>query len=302
MSRKTKPEYSFPYVWRQVKVFRDLDGIQYAIIDTHTHSFNEQIKGSKMWAWSIPWEGTSDELIAHMDMAGVEKAVVLAYNQVEELEKISQYFGTIEDARRMNNQIAKAVGKHPERLIGFAKIPPTNNEEALIELERAVKTLGLKGLGHFQLQDYVTRYHEYPILEKAKSLKIPIEAGSDALYGVLGDIAPSFPEVIFKVSNFCFHRLHIDEVVKKCAKVLDNPNVYADVAVTLTFQPERCIETMKKIGFDKFVYGSDFPTVDYPIEHDINLVETYHRAINKIQEEDLKKFFWDNAAKILGIS
>lgn len=255
-----------------------------------------------MWTWSIPWEGTSDELITHMDMAGVEKAVILAYNQPEQLEKISQYYGTVDDAKRMNNQIAKAVGKHPERLIGFAKIPPTNDEEALVELERAIKILGLKGLGHFQLQDYISNYNSYPILEKAESLKIPIEAGSDALYGVLRDIAPSFPGITFKVSNFCFHRLHMDKVVEESAKVLDNPNVYADIAVTLAYQPERCIKTMEKIGFDKFVYGSDFPTVNYPIEHDINLIEAHHKTIKKIQEEDLKKLFWDNSAKILGIS
>ncbi len=202
----------------------------------------------------------------------------------------------------MNNQIAKAIGKHPERLIGFAKIPPINDEEVLVELERAIKTLGLKGLGHFQLQDYISNYSSYPILEKAESSGIPIEAGSDALYGVLGDIAPSFPGITFKVSNFCFHRLHNDQVVKECAKVLDNPNVYADIAVTLTFQPERCIKTMENVGFGKFVYGSDFPTVNYPIEHDINLIETYHKTIKRIQEEDLKKLFWDNSAKILGIS
>jgi predicted TIM-barrel fold metal-dependent hydrolase len=47
-------------------------------------------------------------------------------------------------ARAANDQLAAAVA-HPDRFAGFATLPMTDPEAAANELERAVRSLGLKG-------------------------------------------------------------------------------------------------------------------------------------------------------------
>jgi predicted TIM-barrel fold metal-dependent hydrolase len=48
-------------------------------------------------------------------------------------------------ARRANDHLAAAVGRHPERLAGFAALPTASPEAAADELERAVGDLGFVG-------------------------------------------------------------------------------------------------------------------------------------------------------------
>jgi predicted TIM-barrel fold metal-dependent hydrolase len=48
-------------------------------------------------------------------------------------------------AKKVNNKLAEAVKTYPERFAGLASIAPQDPGEAVKELERAVKELGLKG-------------------------------------------------------------------------------------------------------------------------------------------------------------
>jgi predicted TIM-barrel fold metal-dependent hydrolase len=79
-------------------------------------------------------------------------------------------------ARESNDQLAAAVSAHPDRFAGFATLPMTKPEAAADELERAVRSLGLKGAmihgttnGRF-LDDPTF----LPVLERAAALKVPI--------------------------------------------------------------------------------------------------------------------------------
>ena len=48
-------------------------------------------------------------------------------------------------AQSTNNALAEIIWKHPERFSCYATIAPKRREQAALELERAVKELGLKG-------------------------------------------------------------------------------------------------------------------------------------------------------------
>src|SRR6266699_4452137 len=79
-------------------------------------------------------------------------------------------------AREANDQLAAAVAAHPARFAGFATLPMTDPEAAADELERAVRSLGLKGAmingttnGRF-LDDPAF----LPVLERATALNVPI--------------------------------------------------------------------------------------------------------------------------------
>ncbi|MGA2237924.1 MAG: amidohydrolase family protein [Candidatus Bathyarchaeia archaeon] len=277
-----------------------LDGTrQYKVIDTHTHSYNEQsIKWTEGWGFCVYFDGTSEELIKSMDVTGIYKSVIVPYGS-DELRALNQDYGSLADARRVNDQIARAVDRRPDRLIGFADIPHLRGHEVLDEIDRAVSVLRLKGIGHFSLEPVDVTAE---IVEKAAELRVPIDVGASSLYTVLGEVAPSYPEVRFKGSNFCHARLHVKSLVDRASKVLtSNANVWADISMALAQQPEKCIAVMKDVGFDKFVYGSDFPVLGYVPEHELNLLFR-HAEIEKVSPEDLDKVLCGNAEKFLGLS
>jgi predicted TIM-barrel fold metal-dependent hydrolase len=79
-------------------------------------------------------------------------------------------------AREANDQLAAAVAAHPDRFAGFATLPMTEPEAAAAELERAVRSLGLKGAMIFGTTN--GRFLDDPaflsILERAAALSVPI--------------------------------------------------------------------------------------------------------------------------------
>jgi 2,3-dihydroxybenzoate decarboxylase len=108
-----------------------------------------------------------------MDEAGIDIQVLSL--SLPGCEQFSQADGTAW-ARKTNDQLAKAVKKHPDRFIGLAALAPQSPQEAVNELERAVKELGLKGIklnshiGNTYLDD--KKY--WIILKKAQELDVPI--------------------------------------------------------------------------------------------------------------------------------
>jgi predicted TIM-barrel fold metal-dependent hydrolase len=81
--------------------------------------------------------------IAAMDEGGVDLQVMslVAFG----LEGLSAADGTVV-AREVNDELAAAVAKHPDRLAGFATLALKDVGEATRELERCVKKLGFCGV------------------------------------------------------------------------------------------------------------------------------------------------------------
>jgi predicted TIM-barrel fold metal-dependent hydrolase len=111
--------------------------------------------------------------IKDMDSAGIDMQILsltspgteqLAGNEAENL------------AHEVNDQLAKAVRRHPQRLAGFATLPTAAPEAAARELERTVKEYGFKGAvinGHIRGR-YLDDPFFWPILERAEALHVPI--------------------------------------------------------------------------------------------------------------------------------
>ena len=79
-------------------------------------------------------------------------------------------------AREANDQLAAAVAAHPDRFAGFATLPMTKPEAAADELERAVRSLGLKGpMIHGSINGrFLDDPSFLPVLERAAILNVPI--------------------------------------------------------------------------------------------------------------------------------
>jgi predicted TIM-barrel fold metal-dependent hydrolase len=114
----------------------------------------------------------ADERIALMDETGLDVQVLsLTTPGLHELGADS-----VDLARRVNDGIAEAVARHPDRFQAFATLPVSDPDAAARELERCVETLGFKGtmlcgrvgtrnLDHPDLQ---------PIFAAAAKLNVPI--------------------------------------------------------------------------------------------------------------------------------
>ena len=83
----------------------------------------------------------ADQRIAQMDETGLDVQVLsLTTPGLHELGPDS-----VDLARRVNDAVAEAVARHPDRLQALATLPVSTPEAAARELERCVRTLGFKG-------------------------------------------------------------------------------------------------------------------------------------------------------------
>jgi predicted TIM-barrel fold metal-dependent hydrolase len=78
--------------------------------------------------------------------------------------------------RESNDQVAEAIAAHPDRFAGFATLPMTEPGAAAGELERAVRSLGLKGAMLFGTTNgrFLDDPAFLPVLERAAALSVPI--------------------------------------------------------------------------------------------------------------------------------
>jgi predicted TIM-barrel fold metal-dependent hydrolase len=114
-----------------------------------------------------------DGRIEEMDRAGIDKAIVsLTAPGVDHFDPV---VGTA-IARSVNDELAAAIDKYPDRLMGFAALAPKDPQAAAEELERCVRDLGFRGWKtHSNFGDsYIDERRYWPILAKAEELGVPI--------------------------------------------------------------------------------------------------------------------------------
>ena len=123
--------------------------------------------------------------VKEMDAGGIDVAVVSLTSPG------TDHFGPAVGtklAQSVNDQLAAAIDKYPDRLQGFACLAPKDADAAAKELERAVKELGFKGWKtHSNFGDsYLDEKRYWPVLAKAEELGVPI---------YLHPVAPMIPQL-----------------------------------------------------------------------------------------------------------
>jgi hypothetical protein len=163
--------------------------------------------------------------------------------------------------------LAKRIKSHP-RIIGCASVNPTLGQEAVKELEMAVKKLGFKGV---RLSPTLHRYPidseiVFPVLEKARELEIPVTMDGDSDNGrpsQIAAIAGKFPEVPF-ILDMGFRapvRPPGEPAGKEMAEVVKkHPNLYLGPTALTTCQPAYLMSTIWVGGPERVVFGSNAPS------------------------------------------
>jgi predicted TIM-barrel fold metal-dependent hydrolase len=168
-----------------------------------------------------------------------------------------------------NDYVASYVAQHPETLIGFASVDPSE-ESAPTELERAVRELGLRGLKLGPVYQHVDPNSErcYAVLRVAQQLHLPIIWHQGTTFVrraplkyarpfLLDDVGSAFPDLTIVIA----HLGHpwIDEAIAVARK---HPHIYLDISalVTRPWQLYTGLVSAQEYGVSgKLLFGSDFP-------------------------------------------
>jgi hypothetical protein len=195
----------------------------------------------------------------------------------------------------------------PDKFIGFAGFDPNRGEEAVADIEHAIKDLGYKGLKTVSplLELDINDKAFYPCYAKAQELGVPITIHTGASSLVMGsrikyaqptmvdDVAFDFPDLKIICAHMGGH-----QYMDAYNMLVRHRNVYADLCfwplnpLYKDMIPWRLLEDTVP---DKILLGSDYPCGQTPKE----AVQTVQEL--PISEEFKQKILGGNAANLLSL-
>jgi len=262
-----------------------------------------------------------------MDEAGIDMQVLSIRNPGVEEFDVSE---GIKWARKINNKLAEVVHKYPTRFAGFSTIPWQDPTAAVVELERAVKELGLKGIkvdGTVK-GEYLEAKKFWPIFKKAEELGAPIfihvedprssmkqfynefsqsEAlplgrdldvcmqGARLIFSGLFEECPRLNFILGHMGAglpFWARRISLGAQLKKTPEQYVKDNFY--VATSGNFYEPALMCCHQAVGADHILFAVDFPT-----ESNKEAVQMIESA--PISDSDKEKIYHLNAERIFGI-
>ncbi|HEX7586793.1 MAG TPA: TatD family hydrolase, partial [Anaerolineae bacterium] len=246
----------------------------------------------------------AEELIAAMDTAGIDKAVLAGWPWQPHEICVEQNSWALDVARR-----------YPSRLYALAAIQPAAGAPARRELERCI-TAGMVGLGELNADGQRFRLDDADFLalaHRAAELCVPLLLHTNEPVGhrypgkgqlPMADIyalIKAVPDLKLILAHwgggFPFYELMRE--VRKAAS-----NVYYDSAASPLLYSSTIFRTVIDIvGGDKVLFGSDFPLILYPKRQ---TEPDYAPFLAEIRElgfanEDRAKMMADNALRVFGI-
>jgi len=175
-----------------------------------------------------------------------------------------------------NDYVAGIVAQYPDVFLGFAGVDPWKGRMAIAELERAVKTLGLRGLKLHPIAQafYPNDRRFYPLWETCAALKIPVMfhtgttgvgAGVPGGNGLKLDYARPIPfldDIAADFPNMTIIGAHPSWPWQEemLAVAVHKTNVYIDLSgwSPKYFAPS-LVQYANSLLQDRVLFGSDYP-------------------------------------------
>jgi predicted TIM-barrel fold metal-dependent hydrolase len=274
-------------------------------IDIHTHVPNPPGSGSS----------ATQEQMARYFGTNQRGSIEEMYETFTQMDIFAVIFGvdaeTTSGARYTGNDYtASIVQRYPDRFMGFASVDPHKGKAAVIEMERSVKELGLRGLKLHPISQafFPNDIRFYPLWEKCAELGVPVlfHTGQTAVgAGLPGggglklkyaqpihmdDVAADFPTL-----NIIMAHPGVPWQEEQLSIALHKPNVFIDLSgwSPKYFRPI-LVQYANSLLQDKVLFGSDFPAL------------TPERWLRDFEGLELKpevrqKILLDNAKKLLKI-
>lgn len=168
-----------------------------------------------------------------------------------------------DDIRLCNEAVAQAMNRYPKMIKGMAFINPGYTKEAIYEIERCIKGLGMVGIklyNHYFASDPVFR----PVIEKCIELDIPMLFHAGKLMK-----GPNTQPCLSNGEHFAKAAKQYPEAVIIHAHIggggdwqwslkamTDSPNVFTDISGSV-HDAEIIETTYKMMGADRMLFGTD---------------------------------------------
>jgi predicted TIM-barrel fold metal-dependent hydrolase len=219
------------------------------------------------------------------------------------------------DAEIPNDHVASYAGAHPDRMVGFAGIDPSNPREATEELHRAKDELSMAGLAIAPAaQDFHPGNSQAMLVyAEAAAQHMPIlfhtgvfiSSAAKLEYArpvLLDEVARELPELKVIIAHMGFP--WVNETILLLAK---HKNVYAETSWLLQqpWQGYQALLAAYQYGvIDKLLFGSGFPSAvaSYCIEALYSINHLVHGTnLPTIPREALRGIVERDALSLLGI-
>ena len=269
------------------------------IIDFHTHIFPDKIAEKTISYLSakadIPpyTDGTEAGLIRAMTFSDTIASVALpAITKPTQLESVNRF------AEEVNE---RNTGRE-RMIISFAGIHPMCDD-----IDGKMKNIAKRGFKGVKIHpDYQGEYIDAPnyirILECAREYGLIVVTHSGVDAGFPGEPVKCTPERLRRVLETIPYEKFVlahygalfmwDDVYR----LITDYNVYFDTAYMLSVIPrDMFMKIMNKIGTDKILFATDSPWRD--IKEETEKLKAF-----SLGEEAERKIFYENAAKLLGIT
>lgn len=281
--------------------------MQIRAIDVHTHpSTSEYLEGS----FGTLLSETSRHFKSRIHIRSIDE-MAEEYRTQDIMACVAGFDAetTMGTPPTPNDLIAEMVKRHPDVFIGWAGIDPWKGELAIRELERAVKELGLCGVG--ELHPICNKFYPndrrfYPLWEKCVELGVHVAfhtgttgVGSGLPGGggytieysrpiYIDFLAADFPELTI----ICSHP-SIPWIDEEIAVVTHKGNVYMDISGWHPrFLTDDLIKRLNTNLQDKVMFGTDYPWIT---------TEKWLSGFDKLPLDDnvRQKILKENAIRIL---
>jgi predicted TIM-barrel fold metal-dependent hydrolase len=241
----------------------------------------------RRWLGDLPSSVPVAATLQAMDRAGVGRGLVCAW------------WGP-QGALITNDEVAELVRSHPTRFVGVASVDLARPMDAVRELRRAVRDLGMRALRVvpwlWRLPPNDRRY--YPLYAECIELGIPfcLQVGHTGPLGpsepgrpipYLDEVALDFPELVIVGGHLGYP--WTDEMIALATKY---ENVYIDTSAykPLRFPPQ-FQAFLRAHGRKKVLFGSNYPMI---------LPGDCLSQLDPLglDEEAKRLFLWENAARV----
>jgi predicted TIM-barrel fold metal-dependent hydrolase len=179
------------------------------------------------------------------------------------------------------------------RFVGCALVNPHFGDDAVAELERAVKEWGFRAaklMPTLHAVNLVGRL-AHATMRKAEELGIPVtihSAGSPAHPLEIGVLAEAFPGVPV-IMDHMGYRNHVGAAIAAAKRA---PNLY--LMTTAVMEPHCIQDAVRQLGADRVVFGSNGPAVR-PATQILVIKQA------ELPPADERKVLGENAARLLGL-
>lgn len=245
------------------------------ILDSHTHVFSPEVRAkrerfrglddyfSELYGDPTARIATAEELLAEMDSAGVDHAVLCGFG-----------WSTSDLCAMHNDYLLDCVHRYPSRFSALASVQPLAVDRSIAEVERCLAG-GMKGVGELMPNGQGYELNElhrighlfshagengYVVMTHTSEPVGHSYVGKQAVTpDTVWPLVQAYPQVKLVMSHwgggYPFYELMPE--VREASR-----NVFYDTgASSYLYRPEVFLHVSAIVGYQKILWGSDFPVL-----------------------------------------